>query len=107
MEEKTKGYKNHPEIRRFKSYKNPIEAINSYLTYIWLEAERRNFNFNASKIKILKLEKIIPITTEELRFEFEHLIHKLKARDYNQFMKLRVVGFNKLDIHPVFFKCKG
>jgi len=31
LEGKTKGYKNHPQLNRFKIYSKPLEAINFYL----------------------------------------------------------------------------
>ena len=31
LEGKTKGYKNHPQLLRFKAANNPIDAINQYL----------------------------------------------------------------------------
>ena len=32
LEGKTKGYKNHPQLERFKNCQYPLEAINSYLS---------------------------------------------------------------------------
>ncbi len=34
----TKGYKNHPQLLRFKNTENPLDAINQYLTEIYKEA---------------------------------------------------------------------
>jgi len=34
LENKTKGYKNHPQLYRFKQQDNPVEIINSYLKEI-------------------------------------------------------------------------
>jgi len=31
---KTKGYRNHPQLERFTSFKYPDKAINAYLYYI-------------------------------------------------------------------------
>ena len=31
LEGKTKGYKNHPQLERFRNSSNPISSINSYL----------------------------------------------------------------------------
>ena len=46
----TKGYKNHPQLFRFKSTVSPIDSINQYLAEVYEEALRRNYNFNRSKI---------------------------------------------------------
>ena len=47
---KTKGYKNHPQLIRFKINKNPIALINTYLLNIYHESITRGYNFNQSKI---------------------------------------------------------
>ncbi len=44
---KTKGYKNHPQLERFKEHENPLAAIGSYLLYVQEEASERGYNFNA------------------------------------------------------------
>lgn len=61
---KTKGYKNHPQLIRFKNYEDPVLAIGTFLFHVYLEGKRRNFSFDKSKIVKFdeKLEKIIPIT---------------------------------------------
>jgi hypothetical protein len=52
LEGKTKEYKNHPQLERFKNFKNPILAINSYLFYVLKETKLRNYKFNEKKLKI-------------------------------------------------------
>jgi len=34
---KTKGYKNHPQLKRFRNHSNPQKAIANYLIEIWRE----------------------------------------------------------------------
>ncbi|MEM2345154.1 MAG: pyrimidine dimer DNA glycosylase/endonuclease V [Archaeoglobaceae archaeon] len=46
LEGKTKGYRNHPQLQRFRNYSNPIVAINSYLYFVFLEANRRGYRFS-------------------------------------------------------------
>lgn len=41
LEGKTKGYKNHPQLDRFKARPDPVNAINAYLAEVFHEAERR------------------------------------------------------------------
>ena len=50
LENKTKGYKNHPQLIRFRTFANPGDAINYYLSEILKEAVRRNYNFDRTKI---------------------------------------------------------
>ena len=41
LEGKTKGYKNHSQLHRFKTAKKPIDTLNFYLKSIWLEAKKK------------------------------------------------------------------
>jgi hypothetical protein len=51
LEGKTKGYRNHPQLDRFKRSTRSIEAINLYLSIVHTEAINREFNFDSSKFK--------------------------------------------------------
>lgn len=94
LEGNTKGYKNHPQLNRFKAVEKPLEAINQYLTEVWDEATRRGYNFDRTKIDF-DFQKIkIDVTTGQLQYEFNHLLKKLEQRDperYKQFEKLKMV----------------
>jgi hypothetical protein len=46
----TKGYKNHPQLIRFKINKNPKALINTYLLHIYKESISRGYKFNRNKI---------------------------------------------------------
>lgn len=81
LEDNTKGYKKHPQLNRFKASKEQINAINFYLKSVWLVADKRNYNFDKSKfVELIHIEKI-NVTTEQLNFEKNHLLRKLKLRD--------------------------
>ena len=94
LEGNTKGYKNHPQLTRFKAIEKPLEAINQYLAEVWDEATRRGYNFDRNKIDF-DFQKIkIDVTTGQLQYEFNHLLKKLEQRDperYKQFEKLKMV----------------
>ena len=51
LEDKTKGYRNHPQLNRFKSYSEPLAAINLYLNGVYNEALNRQYNFDYTKFK--------------------------------------------------------
>lgn len=105
LEGRTKGYTTHPQLIRFKQTINPLEAINFYLSYIWVESNVRNFKFDKSKfIKIAKIEKI-NVTTGQIEFERKHLLNKLKLRDIDKYFEVSAI--NKLEIHPLFYLTKG
>ena len=85
----TKGYKNHPQLSRFKSVEKPIEAINQYLAEIWDEATRRGYNFDRNKIDF-DFQKIkIDVTTGQMDYEFSHLLKKLEHRDIERYSQLK------------------
>ncbi len=99
---KTKGYKNHPQLERFKKNKQ----INNYLFSIFQEAENRGYKFNKKKIGVINgLNNKIKINSEQIVYEFNHLLRKLKIRDesiYNKFKKVK-----DIELNPVFKKVKG
>ena len=108
LEGKTRGYKNHPQLIRFKNLKDPIKAIESYLYYIYLEAKRRGYNFDKSKLSIKKpLSRIMPVTSGQLEYEFSHLCKKLKKRDLKFYEYLCKQKIEKLKPNPIFYSVKG
>lgn len=100
LEGNTKGYKNHPQLNRFKEHDFPIEAINKYLEEVFKESKKRNFIFNVSKFKSIdkKLKKIT-ITTGQAEYELKHLQNKIKQRSPNFYKK---VSIKNLEPHPMF-----
>ena len=101
----TKGYKDHPQLKRFKNTNNPIGAIASYLRYIIDEADRRGYNFNRSKIVNKKIKTRIPVTSGQVEYEFKHLLKKLNKRDPASYNLLKMV--NKIKVNPIFKKVPG
>ena len=94
LEGNTKGYKNHPQLNRFKAEENPLEAINQYLAEVWDEATRRGYNFDRNKIDFDFKKIKIEVTIGQMQYEFNHLLKKLEQRDperYKQFEKLKMV----------------
>ena len=84
LEGKTKGYKNHPQLERFKRSSHPLHTINEYLFYIHEEAERRGYKFDSSKLSPatvdFTIEPTIPVTEGQLWYELNHLHKKLLQR---------------------------
>lgn len=89
LENNTKGYKNHPQLNRFKESDNAIESIEYYLYHIWLEAKGRNYNFDKSKFKQYTEDiNKINVTNCQIEFESKHLKQKLEIRDNKKFIEL-------------------
>ena len=78
---KTVGYRNHPQLIRFKEQNDPISVIDSYLNFVVDESVRRGYRFDATKIGNLRYEHIMTVTKGQLEYEFSHLMHKLAVRD--------------------------
>ena len=104
LEGKTKGYKNHPQLNRFKKAKQPLSAINTYLSIIHQEATGRGYNFDASKFKVAKPIKL-KVTKGQLEYELKHLLNKLKTRDPKLFREIKKL--DKIVPHPLFIAVEG
>jgi len=98
LEGKTKGYRNHPQLLRFKRYEKPLDFIDAYLFQIYLEAKRRGYSFDDSKIRDVNLQRVLTVTRGQLEYEFIHLMKKLEKRDRRKFEELK--GLNPKDIEP-------
>ncbi|MCJ7555196.1 MAG: pyrimidine dimer DNA glycosylase/endonuclease V [Ignavibacteriaceae bacterium] len=102
---KTRGYKNHPQLNRFKDSSNPIGAISKYLQVVLNEAQLRNYNFNSQKIATCKFSDKIVVTDGQLQFEYNHLINKLKVRTPKKYKE--ILGINQIEAHSLFVIVKG
>jgi hypothetical protein len=105
LEGKTKGYKNHPQLNRFKKSENPIAAINHYLSVVYEEAVKREYNFDPDKIDRNFKSLEIPVTKGQIDYEVEHLLKKLKTRDPERFEKLKEQKI--FSVHPLFKRIPG
>jgi len=100
LEGNTKGYKNHPQLNRFKAMNNPIEAINQYLSEIYIEASNRNYNFDRQKINWNFKKTKMNVTIGQLTYEASHLLNKLHTRDIKKYEELKTnLTF---ETHPLF-----
>ncbi|OGN91246.1 MAG: hypothetical protein A2Y88_08970 [Chloroflexi bacterium RBG_13_48_10] len=84
----TKGYRNHPQLQRFRIQDDPVAAIDQYLLAILVEADQRGFTFDHGKIKVHPESIVIPVTNGQLEFELSHLRSKLKQRDSEKYGKI-------------------
>ena len=100
LENKTKGYKNHPQLHRFRQSKNALYCINHYLAEIYSEASRRNFSFDRTKINWEFKPVPMTVTAAQLDFELYHLKSKLKSRNKKKLLELMAI--KKIKPHPLF-----
>jgi hypothetical protein len=87
----TKGYRHHPQLRRFSQLDDPPAALAAYLAVIHSEAERRGYRFDASKIGRTRFRGKIAETRGQLLYEWLHLKRKLKRRDSQRHRDLLTV----------------
>ncbi len=105
---KTKGYRNHPQLNRFKLEAEPLACIGTYLMFIYVEAQRRQYSFDATKIlKTLppKSKKKMRVTYGQAEYEFGHLKRKLEKRSPAFFKKIK--AGEKIELHPLFRASPG
>jgi hypothetical protein len=105
LENKTKGYKNHPQLNRFKKCSQPLDAINLYLSVVYEEAKERGYRFDRNKIKWSYEPCEIPVTEGQIEYEMQHLKNKLQQRDLAKFKEISAI--KKYQIHPLFKAVKG
>ena len=84
---------------------NPINSINFNLETVWIEAKKRNYNFDERKFDIRDDIEQINVTSGQIGFEKDHLLKKLKLRDINMYNKF--VKLNEIEIHPLFKLIEG
>ncbi len=101
---KTIGYRNHPQLARFKAHPTPELAIDAYLWAVVAEAERRGYHFNRAKLGTRHSCALIPVTEGQLAYEWEHLQRKLHTRDPQRFhqnaMASRILPHPLMDVVP-------
>jgi Pyrimidine dimer DNA glycosylase len=105
LEGKTKGYKNHPQLNRFKNAKKPLDAINNYLAAVHQEALSRQYNFDKQKVDWRFLPVSLPVTKGQIKYESVHFLNKIKIRDPKRYKDLKLLL--SFDPHPLFNIIEG
>lgn len=98
LEGKTKGYRAHPQLYRFREQESPVAAINAYLHTVLEEARLRGYRFDETKLSPVVEVTRIAVTDGQLRYEWGHLLAKLKQRDPVRFRDL--CRIEDPDAHP-------
>lgn len=103
---KTRGYRNHPQLDRFKAHPSPRKAIGRYLLEVWKEARRRGYAFDRSKVKNAREPvPLMAVTRGQLRYEWNHLGKKLKKRDPARLKAMKTIRV--FLSHPLMRKVSG
>ena len=105
LEGKTTGYKNHPQLNRFKGCPRPVDAIHIYLATVYQEATNRKYNFDKQKVDWDTCSTTLSVTKGQLQYEVTHLLNKLKIRDPEKYLELKKQ--RSFDPHPLFNLVEG
>ena len=101
LREKTKGYRRHPQLERFRKQDNPVAVISAYLQSVYEEACHRGYNFDKTKILMNKIKTPRICETEgQLLYEWQHLKNKLKDRSPEAYR--RIESIDKPSAHDLF-----
>lgn len=98
----TKGYRNHPQLTRFREWRSPQDAIDAYLLQVYRESEKRNFNFDRKKISDIPpaAEGFLPVTEKQVEYERSLLLDKLWIRDEVRYRELK--NAPSVDVNGIF-----
>lgn len=96
----TRGYRNHPQLLRFRTAANPMSAIAAYLHAVAAEGTRRGYRFDVSKILLPPERTKMRETRGQLECEWAHLQRKLSARA--PLFARRCDALEQPEAHPLF-----
>lgn len=82
LDGRTTGYRNHPQLVRFRAGDEPMGLIGAYLEDLAVEADARGYRFNRRLIlhPSEPLVSSLVVTTGQLDHERSHLLAKLAIR---------------------------
>lgn len=96
----TRGYRNHPQLERFRAQSAPLSAISSYLKGVHSEAATRGYSFDRSKIGRVRVQEPLLVTAGQVEYEWHHLLQKLAVRNPALYEQWRSIGAP--ECHPIF-----
>jgi hypothetical protein len=102
---RTRGYRRHPQLARFRAQEDPVAVIVSFLVVIADEASNRGYRFDAARISRLRFAGQLEETSGQLLYEWRHLKAKLRLRAPawgRRFQRIR-----KPEAHPIFSVVPG
>jgi hypothetical protein len=97
---KTKGYRSHSQLARFRHARAPLTTISAYLWAVFDEACKRGYCFDSARIARRRQARSLTVTKGQLLFELGHLKAKLRKRDLRRYRELLYLG--EIVAHPLF-----
>lgn len=102
---RTRGYRHHPQLARFRAHPEPCAAIAAYLRGVHDEASRRGYAFDARKIGHDGPVAPIAVTRGQLELEWRLLLCKLAERSPEFHRRWRAL--RRPACHPLLRCCAG
>lgn len=101
----TVGYRNHPQLDRFRAGEDPLALIGAYLDGVALEADFRGYRFNRALILEPRapIAPLLTVTTGQLEHERDHLLAKLALRAPERMDSVPTPP----ETHPLFSRVPG
>ena len=100
LSDATLGYRNHPQLIRFRAQPDPLRALDAYLTGVLDESLVRDYRFSAHKIRRVEEVGFMEETRGQMAFERAHLLAKLRVRDQGRWQAL--LDMDQPEPNPVF-----
>jgi len=101
----TRGYRNHPQLQRFRVQSDPLASVAAYLSAIYTEAEQRGYHFDPNKLPEWGDVALIPVTRGQMDYEWKHLLAKFHHRDPARYNNL--IEVVEPEPHPLFIVIEG
>lgn len=95
---RTRGYRHHPQLLRFRAARSPVAALDGYLLHVLREARTRGYRFDGRKIRPRRAAPL-RVPRGQLQHEWRHLLAKLSRRDAVRFAAQRR---ERPRAHPLF-----
>ncbi|MBX9449024.1 MAG: pyrimidine dimer DNA glycosylase/endonuclease V [Taibaiella sp.] len=106
LEGKTKGYRCHPQLYRFRAHAQPLRMIQAYLKSVYEEAMTRNYRFDSGKFENNSYPRSkIKVTCGQIAYERKHLEQKLITRAPEKLREWQ--HLNTISVHPIFEIIEG
>lgn len=101
----TRGYRNHPQLIRFRAAADPVVAVSCYLRHVHAESRVRGYAFDAGKLPEGGGCERLEVTRGQLSYEMDHLRQKLLRRNPSWFAAIERV--RSPEPHPLFVVVDG
>ena len=101
---RTKGYRHHPQLDRFRAHPRPLDCIDAFLAGVHAESVARGYRFSARKFRRPAGRITLTATRGQLEHEWAHLLRKLRARSPERWRAAWKAG---PQAHPLFRVVRG